>query len=809
MPAEFIQHRSPQTNKATAPYNFVPLPEKILLAEEFLAHDIYDSDRHTGYIELEIKTETPLYTRCAFPTSVYENQNNFDDKGKLKVTSDLNCQQFFHRGDARIPVIPGSTLRGMTRNLVEIFSYSKISNVSRKQLIYRAVADPTSFGLQYRKMMMDTIGNKHFNYPSKKLKGGYLEIQNGQYFIRPAQEPNEHGESFVLVERDALPSRHRQTGSRVFVTPVARTTPSRSNPNIRLDLAYTTASTTNSTGLVPATIVTTKGIGNNKHMVAAIYEPDANADLIEIPVEMWKIYEEDRDMQRGIPPIYELSNNGNGEPLFYLLDDAGNLYFFGPTMMFRLRYEYKAVDLIPDEIKNAGLDMAESIFGMVDENSKKAIASRVFFSDAVWNSESVNESPFLGGVNNGRRVPQILSSPKPTSFQHYLNQNEPNHHRTDPTRWFLVKEISIERMREEGILESICGKIKELIGKEYQSEEDYLNALDNLQVRFDNRDPQSRQQKTIILNSSSHELKTYNDFDKTEIRGFKSYWHNKNIVESNWSENSESVWINNTTKRVEKRDNRGETVESSQHTIIKPVRTNVVFSGYVYFENLSKLELGALLVSLELPENMRHQIGMAKPYGLGTIKIKPTLKIQKRENRYANLFADSGKFETGEIDKNEIEQIKKDSISEFKKTINTLVGGVSFNKIQRLKELYTMLAWEESTSTGYMKKYVDVTDSQWRGRYVLPFPSNIDQIVVAEGEGDVEDRQNEIFLKKQIEISEINDKDKLKNNRKRIPQLNLTESQKSILSEELLAKAKELSVDINQENWKNIRDLVI
>ena len=52
MSAKFVQHRSPQTNKAKAPYNFVPLPEKVLSAEEFKENDKYHADRHTGYIEL-------------------------------------------------------------------------------------------------------------------------------------------------------------------------------------------------------------------------------------------------------------------------------------------------------------------------------------------------------------------------------------------------------------------------------------------------------------------------------------------------------------------------------------------------------------------------------------------------------------------------------------------------------------------------------------------------------------------------------------------------------------------------------------
>ncbi len=804
MPAEFIQHRSPQTNKAKAPYNFVPLPEKVLVAEEFAAHDKYDSDRHTGYIELEIKTETPLYTRCAYPANIFSDSRYVDEHGKLKTefsdkdkpktTAIPELQQFFHRGDEQIPVIPGSTLRGMTRSLVEIFSYSKISNVSKKQLIYRAVADSTSFGNQYREKMLDIIGNKHFNYPSKHLKGGYLEIDSqGNHFIRPSQEPSGHSESFVLVERNPLPNSHQRTGSQVFVKPVARIqTDNRGGGNISLDLAYTTASIASSTGLFPATIVSTKGIGASKHMVAAIYEQDTSVNAIEIPKEMWKVYEEDRDMQRSGEQGRKLRNPN--DPLFYLLDDKNKLVFFGPTMMFRLPYTHKAVDLISEEIKNAGLDMAESIFGMVDEDSKTSIASRVFFTDAVWNPTNANESPFLGGANNGRRVPKILSSPKPTSFQLYLNQNEPNHHRTDSTRWFLIKESSIRRLKDEGVPDNVCEKIKTLIGKEYKSKQAYLDDLSDLGLTFEVH------QVNIVLNCSSHELKTYDDVGKTEIRGFKRYWHKKNVGESNWSENTENVWINDINKRVEKYDDRRNKIESSQHTIIRPVEKDTKFFGKVYFENLTEFELGALLTSLDLPENMRHQIGMAKPYGLGSIEIIPTLKIQKRIPRYESLFANSGKFEEGEIDSNKSVQVRKDSISKFKNEIKNFTGEFSFNNIPRLKELYTMLTWED-TQTNNMKNYVGVPDDHWKERHVLPFPSDIDQIEIQINEDEVAEKGNQVVESKKQELNRISDKKLLKKFGKRLLELQLSDGDKGEIATELFTKADSLGIDLSNSEW--------
>ena len=62
------------------------------------------------------------------------------------------------------------------------------------------------------------------------------------------------------------------------------------------------------------------------------------------------------------------------------------------------------------------LDLAQKIFGVL--NSKP---SRVFFEDAflfVEKGNTVEQSP--------KRVPKILSTPKPTSYQLYLEQNNPN-----------------------------------------------------------------------------------------------------------------------------------------------------------------------------------------------------------------------------------------------------------------------------------------------------------------------------------------------------------------------------------------------
>src|SRR5437016_755155 len=75
-----------ETRAAIAPYNFVPLPEHIVRAEQVVAaervpsvrkangelqefpysvhHDTYHTERHTGTITCTLTTASPLYLRC-------------------------------------------------------------------------------------------------------------------------------------------------------------------------------------------------------------------------------------------------------------------------------------------------------------------------------------------------------------------------------------------------------------------------------------------------------------------------------------------------------------------------------------------------------------------------------------------------------------------------------------------------------------------------------------------------------------------------------------------------------------------------
>ena len=151
----FPEHTNPSKGRdAKAPYNFVPLAEKIVPELSRPDRDVYYSNRFTGVIHCMLKTESPLYTRAALEQDEYRKKPTKDGE-KSKNKSDF----FYVDPATKQPVIPGSSLRGMLRTLVEIITFSKPQPVTDRQLFFRTL-DDTAIGKAYGKRMVGGDGQK-------------------------------------------------------------------------------------------------------------------------------------------------------------------------------------------------------------------------------------------------------------------------------------------------------------------------------------------------------------------------------------------------------------------------------------------------------------------------------------------------------------------------------------------------------------------------------------------------------------------------------------------------------------------------
>ena len=111
-------------NTVHAPYNFVPFSEKLLIRYESLTelprHDRIDPALKSGEIQVELRAGTPVFV------------------------SDGQQDPHFFRGPDGTYQIPGSTVRGLVRENMQILGYGLVrpgEDLDDVQIYFRAIAD--------------------------------------------------------------------------------------------------------------------------------------------------------------------------------------------------------------------------------------------------------------------------------------------------------------------------------------------------------------------------------------------------------------------------------------------------------------------------------------------------------------------------------------------------------------------------------------------------------------------------------------------------------------------------------------------
>ncbi len=110
--------------------------------------------------------------------------------------------------------------------------------------------------------------------------------------------------------------------------------------------------------------------------------------------------------------------------------------------------------------------------------------------------------------------------------------------------------------------------------------------------------------------------------DGAELRGRKFYRHQEEAEEQEYER----------TENVKDKQNR---------TIRDALKPGAKFRFTIRFENLSQVEFGALLWSVEMEEGMHHKLGLAKPLGFGSVKLSiRNIKFIDFKERYISFTGD-------------------------------------------------------------------------------------------------------------------------------------------------------------------------
>jgi len=683
----------PDHRKAIAPYNFVELPEKVIeVSPDSLPKEnryySQSENRYTGRIECILTTESPLYIRCGFTKAEFECGADSKYLPDFFYTNPL--------GKSTKPVIPGSSLRGMLRNLVEIITFSKIDQVADNQrLFFRAVAanpKQDSLGATYKKYILP-----------QNIEAGYLKKDSEGWYIQPAKK--EHDKTFAWVREKDLSLQDLINFDDYKYKPQYIVVSYR---QVAIDYNDRAKRLFASDVDTPNTYPQKKGVlvtsGNMKqdnsdklsprrnHCLVfdcLVFESDSNVEKLRLDERAIEYYQNAlTDFQKESPftKDWGMLNENCSVVFYYPPKNGGKIVFFGQSPNFRIPYTHQdngyaatVTDFIPTHLTSEKenykidlIDLADAIFGWVDkkelpENMRQR-ASRVFVTDAQYQSADERGIWYKGNFDN-TVTPQILSEPKPTCFQHYLVQPEKDNPQADKAKL-----------------------------KHYASQ------------------PES----------------------ETVIRGHKLYWHKG--------------------KNYNFEHPEGDKASGTQVTKIKPINPGVKFKFDVHFENLTDVELGALLWVIDIAQRQdeknkqyRLKLGMGKPLGMGSIKVEPKLCLSDRHHKYTQLFNEN-KWELGESES--VKEKYVDFINLFEEYILSSIALEDYPKdknkgeihhiseLPRIEMLLAMLTWDNSLyieeNTRYMEiqrdvtkfhigkpKHGDKTINEYKERPLLPTPLQI------------------------------------------------------------------------------------
>ena len=362
----------------TAPYNFVPLNEKIFyppwVSEDILKniHDVPFKDGESGVIEVETTAKSPIFIKDS------KNRTEF-----CHFTNENGGKEYY---------IPATSVKGMIRNVFEIMSFSKIRIDEGKHKKHLSVRDMTD-----RKNLVGQAdgcgflvknGNSYMIEECVDIRTINLRNDANYKDIKKLETAKEKYTKFGLLKE-------------INFTPYNEKSQNRSGQDITIKRAKFDRQ-----GRI-GILVFTGQIGNKTHEF--VFAKNGNKFALDKRIfENFKsVYFDDEESIDG--QFWKKQfNKGMPVPIFYNKDKTA----IGLTQLFKLAYKktiFEAAKQAGDETK---FDLAETIFGTV--RGKKALKGRVYFSHFKSTIERFEAQKTEQG---------IFGTPNPSYYPNYLEQN--------------------------------------------------------------------------------------------------------------------------------------------------------------------------------------------------------------------------------------------------------------------------------------------------------------------------------------------------------------------------------------------------
>lgn len=433
---------------ATAPYNFVPLPTDICIPKdwndvnEYLSKSddennkepkeiekklynkyvqyVHDYGKHSGYIEVDITTRTS--------TLIGEY---YEDSKDERIASFFSIQK-------KKPIIPGSSLRGMVRNLFKTVTASS----------FRDGEDFTDKTLYYRSFAAAK------DAPAVRAKDAYVtSMQIGE------NESRRRG--FLVRIREAKGVQWRMyecapvsNDKYVTLAPTKKVDWSKFESTKTVEVIISCIKQPKEKNKIKRLDKRERQLDNKKNRVNNKYSFKWCKDKEYIvPESVVEAYREDTkrvglDVLGGaalksskVKEFLDIPNIDLIAPCFFTVDPITNYVdHFGAQLYYRIPYKKSIKEHVLNTLNTKRVDYTDLVFGL-----KEYWGGRVSFEDAKLSLEFFEEDEFLDTTL--RSV--ALLGPNPTSFQLYLDQDGDNqclHWNDDAT----IRGVKHYWHREEG-----------------------------------------------------------------------------------------------------------------------------------------------------------------------------------------------------------------------------------------------------------------------------------------------------------------------------------------------------------------------
>lgn len=360
--------------RLTAPYNFVPLNKYVYLPSwsKDVSQDIPFEDGEDGWIEVKWTNVSPLIVR----------------DGSLKGKPNDGCPTYVETDGKKRYFIPGTSIKGMLRAVLETLSYGKMEQYNNRFFGHREFNTHQSDGKAYAQKM-------------SSVKWGWLKKSGEKYYLFPCiGEPEKISVGEVNSKYKGYDVKVSQWDRNSFVAGGKR---SQMFPTIKTGYRL---------------YCTGKMFGKKHELLLTEGDESRKILLDEDTVEKFMtVHEPTPDFEK----FTDLLDDGYSIPVSFISGNHGTdgIYAIGLSRMLRDPYKNDIKALVrkeqEPEINAESHDLCETIFGWIaDSNKGKSMRGRVQMGSAFC-EQDVSKLP--------DEVAGVLGEPKPSFYPLYLKQH--------------------------------------------------------------------------------------------------------------------------------------------------------------------------------------------------------------------------------------------------------------------------------------------------------------------------------------------------------------------------------------------------